>query len=56
MEDYNYERYQELKEHYYKEHPTYNGEVDSDKERYIDDALKWRASHSYEDYLDGGGF
>jgi hypothetical protein len=56
MKDYNYEKYQELKESYYKEHPTYNGEVDDNKERYIDDALRWRASYNHENYPDGGGF
>ena len=56
MKDYDYERYQELKEQYYQEHPTYNGEVDCDRERYIDDALRWRASCDYENYPDGGGF
>lgn len=54
MDDFGYERYQELKEEYYRKNPTYNGEVDIDKERYIDDAMKWRATHSNDDYSDGG--
>lgn len=54
MDDYQYQKYYETMKKYYEENPQYNGECDCERNRLVEEATKWRVTHSYDDYSDGG--